>query len=71
MDSCLFSRGSIRDILLGKKPKDFDIATNAHPEQIKRIFHNCLLIGRRFRIAHIRFPGEIIEVSTFPSKSIE
>jgi poly(A) polymerase len=57
--------GSIRDILLGKQPKDFDVATDAHPEQIKKIFHNCLLIGRRFRIAHIRFPGETIEVSTF------
>lgn len=57
--------GSIRDILLGAVPKDFDIATDAHPEQIKRIFRNCLLIGRRFRIAHIRFPDEIIEVTTF------
>jgi poly(A) polymerase len=57
--------GSVRDLLLGKQPKDFDIATNAHPEQIKQIFRNCLLIGRRFRLAHIRFGREIIEVATF------
>lgn len=57
--------GSVRDILLGKIPKDFDIATDAHPEQIKKLFRNCLLIGRRFRIAHIRFSNEIIEVTTF------
>ena len=57
--------GSLRDILLKKKPKDFDIATNASPENIKKLFRNCLLIGRRFRLAHIRFGREIIEVSTF------
>jgi poly(A) polymerase len=57
--------GSVRDLLLGKQPKDFDIATNAHPEQIKQIFRNCLLIGRRFRLAHIRYGREIIEVATF------
>lgn len=57
--------GSVRDLLLGKHPKDFDVATNARPEQIKRLFRNCRLIGRRFRLAHIYFQDHIIEVSTF------
>lgn len=58
--------GGVRDLLLGRKPKDFDISTNAHPNQIKKLFNNCFLIGRRFRLAHIRFAGnKIIEVSTF------
>lgn len=57
--------GGVRDILLGFKPKDFDIATNATPEQIKALFRNCRLIGRRFRLAHIVFGREIIEVATF------
>jgi poly(A) polymerase len=57
--------GGVRDILLGFKPKDFDIATNATPEQIKDLFRNCRLIGRRFRLAHILFGREIIEVATF------
>ena len=57
--------GGVRDILLGFKPKDFDIATNATPEQIKALFRNCRLIGRRFRLAHILFGREIIEVATF------
>lgn len=57
--------GSVRDILLEIHPKDFDIATNFHPEQVKSLFRNCLLIGRRFRLAHIRFGKEIIEVATF------
>jgi len=57
--------GGVRDILLGLKPKDFDIATNATPEQIKSLFRNCRLIGRRFRLAHIVFGREIIEVATF------
>ncbi|MBD1576572.1 MULTISPECIES: polynucleotide adenylyltransferase PcnB [Vibrio] len=57
--------GGVRDILLGKEPKDFDIATNATPEQIKDLFRNCRLIGRRFRLAHIMFGREIIEVATF------
>jgi poly(A) polymerase len=59
----------LRDILLQQKPKDFDIATNASPESIKKLFRNCLLIGRRFRLAHIRFGREIIEVSTFRAQS--
>jgi poly(A) polymerase len=57
--------GGVRDILLGLKPKDFDIATNATPEEIKDLFRNCRLIGRRFRLAHIVFGREIIEVATF------
>ena len=57
--------GSVRDLLLGYTPKDFDVATNARPEQVKKLFRNCLLIGRRFRLAHIRFGHEIVEVATF------
>lgn len=57
--------GGVRDILLGQQPKDFDIATNATPEQIKALFRNCRLIGRRFRLAHIVFGRDIIEVATF------
>lgn len=57
--------GCVRDLILGLEPKDFDVATNAHPEQIRRIFRNCQLIGRRFRLAHVRFRNEIIEVATF------
>ena len=56
--------GCIRDLLLGLKPKDFDITTDAKPEQIKQLFKNCRLIGRRFRLAHIIFGHEIIEVAT-------
>lgn len=61
--------GAVRDLLLNKSPKDFDIATNAHPEQIKRLFRNCRLVGRRFRLAHILFGREIIEVATFRAAS--
>ncbi len=58
--------GSVRDLLLKETPKDFDISTAAKPEEIKKIFKkNCILIGRRFRLAHIRFGRKIIEVSTF------
>ena len=57
--------GGVRDILLGFEPKDFDIATNATPDEIKALFRNCRLIGRRFRLAHIVFGREIIEVATF------
>jgi len=57
--------GCVRDLLLGRTPKDFDIATNARPTQIKRLFRNCFLIGRRFRLAHLHFQDEILEVSTF------
>ncbi|MDT8273187.1 MAG: polynucleotide adenylyltransferase PcnB [Desulfomonilia bacterium] len=58
--------GAVRDLLLGRKPKDFDVVTDARPGQIKKLFANCFLIGRRFRLAHIRFRGgKIIEVATF------
>lgn len=57
--------GSIRDGLLGVHPKDFDIATSAHPEEIKQLFRSCRLIGRRFRLAHVRVGREILEVATF------
>ncbi len=57
--------GAVRDLLLGRNPKDFDIATNAHPEQVRELFRNCRLIGRRFHLAHVRFGQEIIEVATF------
>ncbi len=57
--------GGVRDILLGKIPKDFDVVTDAHPEQIRKLFNNCRLIGRRFRLAHIVFGRDIIEVATF------
>ncbi|WP_247664654.1 polynucleotide adenylyltransferase PcnB [Pseudoalteromonas sp. MMG010] len=56
--------GCVRDILLGQQPKDFDVVTNATPEQVKKLFRNCRLIGRRFRLAHIVFGREIIEVAT-------
>ncbi|MFV1957421.1 MAG: polynucleotide adenylyltransferase PcnB [bacterium] len=62
--------GGVRDLLLGRKPKDFDISTSAHPNEIKKLFANCRLIGRRFRLAHIYFRGnKIIEVSTFRTSS--
>ncbi|RJX74505.1 polynucleotide adenylyltransferase PcnB [Vibrio sinensis] len=57
--------GGVRDLLLGQTPKDFDIATNATPEEIRGLFRNCRLIGRRFRLAHIMFGRDIIEVATF------
>jgi poly(A) polymerase len=57
--------GSVRDLLLGRRPKDFDIGTSAHPYQVKRLFKNCWIIGRRFRLAHVRFGAKTIEVATF------
>ncbi len=57
--------GSVRDLLLGRHPKDFDIGTSAHPSQIKKLFRNCWIIGRRFRLAHVRFGPKVIEVATF------
>jgi poly(A) polymerase len=63
--------GAVRDLLLGLHPKDFDIATNAHPEDVRRIFRNCRLIGRRFHLAHVRFGHEIIEVATFRAAHTE
>lgn len=61
--------GGVRDLLLGRVPKDFDVATDAKPEEVKKLFRNCLLIGRRFRIAHVRFGQDIIEVTTFRADS--
>lgn len=61
--------GCVRDLLLGREPKDFDVATNASPEQVKLAFRNCRLIGRRFRLAHVFFGREIIEVATFRGSS--
>ena len=57
--------GSVRDLLLGRTPKDFDIGTSAHPYQVKRLFRNCWIIGRRFRLAHVKFGTKVIEVATF------
>ena len=58
--------GSVRDLLLGRTPKDFDIGTDAHPQTIRRLFRNCRLIGRRFRLAHLLFAnGKVVEVATF------
>ena len=67
--SCLVG-GSVRDLLLGKVPKDFDIATNAHPHEIHTLFKNSRIIGRRFRLVHVFFKGgKVVEVSTFRSHS--
>jgi poly(A) polymerase len=66
--------GCVRDLLLGHEPKDFDVTTDAKPEQIRDIFRNCRLIGRRFRLAHVHFGQNIIEVSTFrgpPGKGLD
>jgi poly(A) polymerase len=57
--------GSVRDLLLQRRPKDFDVGTDAHPYQIKKLFRNCWIIGRRFRLAHVRFGNKNIEVATF------
>lgn len=56
--------GGVRDLLLGREPKDFDVVTDAEPEEVKRLFRSARLIGRRFRLAHVRFGPEIIEVAT-------
>jgi poly(A) polymerase len=64
--------GCVRDLLLGHRPKDFDVATSAHPGEVRSIFRNCRLIGRRFRLAHVYFRGgKIIEVSTFRANPSE
>src|SRR6187549_1845614 len=57
--------GSVRDLLLNRRPKDFDIGTSAHPYQVKKLFRNCWIIGRRFRLAHVKFGQKTIEVATF------
>jgi len=61
--------GSVRDLLLGLEPKDFDVVTDALPEEVKRLFRNCRLVGRRFRLAHVFFGRDIIEVATFRATS--
>ncbi len=61
----------MRDLLLGREPKDFDVATDARPEEVKKVFSNCRLIGRRFRLAHVHFGREFIEVATFRSMNDE
>ncbi|MCW8905625.1 MAG: polynucleotide adenylyltransferase PcnB [Sedimenticola sp.] len=63
--------GGVRDLLLGREPKDFDVATDATPEQVREVFRNCRLIGRRFRLAHVHFGRDIIEVATFRSMQDE
>src|SRR3954470_21997731 len=57
--------GSVRDLLLGRRAKDFDIGTSAHPYDVKRLFRNCWIVGRRFRLAHVKFGTKTIEVATF------
>ena len=58
--------GSVRDLLTGRTPKDFDIGTDARPQDVRRLFRNCRVIGRRFRLAHVLFDGgKVVEVSTF------
>ena len=61
--------GGVRDLLLGRHPKDFDVVTDAHPEQIKKLFRNARLIGRRFRLAHVQFGRDVVEVATFRAAS--
>jgi len=64
--------GCVRDLLLGHKPKDFDVATDAHPGEVRAIFRNCRLIGRRFRLAHVYFRGgKVIEVATFRKNPVD
>src|SRR5262245_23147174 len=57
--------GGVRDLLLARRPKDFDIGTSAHPSAVKKLFRNCFIIGRRFRLCHVRFGKKVIEVATF------
>jgi poly(A) polymerase len=57
--------GSVRDLFLGRTPKDFDVGTDATPGQVKKLFRNCFLVGRRFRLAHVRFGDQVVEVATF------
>ncbi|SMF93281.1 poly(A) polymerase [Methylomagnum ishizawai] len=63
--------GCVRDLLLGREPKDFDVVTDARPEEVREVFRNCRLVGRRFRLAHVYFGDEIVEVATFRSMSGE
>lgn len=61
--------GGVRDLLLGREPKDFDVGTSAKPNEVKHAFRNCFLIGRRFRLAHVKFQGKVIETATFRRNS--
>ena len=61
--------GGVRDLLLGRAPKDFDVGTDAKPNEVKRAFRNCFLVGRRFRLAHVRFGQKVIETATFRANS--
>ena len=61
--------GGVRDLLMGRTPKDFDVGTSAKPNEVKHVFRNCFLIGRRFRLAHVRFGDKIIETATFRQDS--
>ena len=61
--------GGVRDLLLGRAPKDFDVGTSAKPNEVKRAFRNCFLVGRRFRLAHVRFGEKVIETATFRQNS--
>jgi len=64
--------GCVRDLLIGARPKDFDVVTSAHPEQVRRVFRNCRLIGRRFRLAHVFQPdGRFVEVATFRAMPVQ
>ena len=63
--------GGVRDLLLGRYPKDFDVATDADPDEIQTLFRNCRLIGRRFRLAHVRFGRDVVEVATFRASGAE
>ena len=60
-----FVGGCVRDLLIGKRPKDFDVATDARPAEVRRLFRNCRIIGRRFKLAHIFYGDHIIETATF------
>lgn len=61
--------GGVRDLLMGRKPKDFDVGTSARPNEVKKAFRNCFLVGRRFRLAHVRFGEKVIETATFRQNS--
>jgi poly(A) polymerase len=68
--AALLVGGCVRDLLLGREPKDFDVVTDARPDEIRKLFHNARVIGRRFRLVHVRFGREIIEVATFRSAGV-
>ncbi|MGH7843045.1 MAG: polynucleotide adenylyltransferase PcnB, partial [Candidatus Binataceae bacterium] len=63
--------GGVRDLMLGRRPKDFDVATSAHPHQVRELFRNSRLIGRRFRLVHVFFGQQNLEVATFRRRSEE